>query len=73
MKSFEPAAQIIEHTLIEYEENPDKFLPNSYSIIEDTINNIPPELDIIDETFKCLIPKYQGVKEFHMLARIGSL
>ena len=31
-------------------------LPNSNSIIEDNINNIPPELDIIDENFKCLIP-----------------
>ena len=56
MKIFEPAAQIIEHALIEYEEHPDKFIPNSNSIIEDTINNIPSELDIIDETFKCLIP-----------------
>ena len=44
MKIFEPAAQIIEHALIEYEEHPDKFIPNSNSIIEDTINNIPPEL-----------------------------
>ena len=60
MKIFEPAAQIIEHALIEYEEHPDKFIPNSNSIIEDTINNIPPELDIIDETFKCLIPNDNG-------------
>ena len=43
MKIFEPAAQIIEHALIEYEEHPDKFIPNSNSIIEDAINNIPPE------------------------------
>ena len=56
MKFFEPAAQIIEHALIEYEEHPDKFLPNSNSIIEDNINNIPPEIEIIDESFKCLIP-----------------
>ena len=41
MKIFKPAAQIIEHALIEYEEHPDKFLPNSNSIIEDNINNIP--------------------------------
>ena len=60
MKIFEPAAQIIEHALIEYEEHPDKFIPNSNSIIEDTINNIPPELDIIDETFKYLIPNDDG-------------
>ena len=55
MKIFEPAAQIIEHALIEYEEHPDKFLPNSSSTIEDNINNITPERDIIDETFKFLI------------------
>ena len=42
MKIIKPAAQIIEHALIEYKEHPDKFLPNSNSIIEDNINNIPP-------------------------------
>ena len=56
MKIFEPAAHIIEHALIEYEEHPDKFLPNSNSTIEDNINNIPPEIDIIDEQFQFLIP-----------------
>ena len=56
MKIFKPAAQIIEHALIEYEEHPEKFLPNYNSMLEDNINNISPELDINGETFKCLIP-----------------
>ena len=66
MKIFEPAAQIIEHALIEYEEHPDKFLPNSNSLIEDNINNIPPELDIIDETFQFLIPNNQKDMEYDL-------
>ena len=66
MKIFEPAAQIIKHALIEYEEHPDKFLPNSNSLIEDNINNIPPELDIIDETFQFLIPNDQKDMEYDL-------
>ena len=34
MEIYEPAAQIIEHALLEYEEHPDKFIPNSSSTIE---------------------------------------
>ena len=60
MKIFEPAAHIIEHALIEYEEHPDKFLPNSNSTIEDNINNIPPEIDIIDEQLQFLIPNNEN-------------
>ena len=56
MKIFEPAAHIIQHALIEYDEHPDKFMPNSNTIIQDNINNLPPEIDIIDETFQFLIP-----------------
>ena len=56
MKIFEPATQLIEHAILEYKKHPDKFIPQSNSTIEDNINNIPPELDIIDETFKFLVP-----------------
>ena len=56
MKIFEPAAHIIQHALIEFDEHPDKFMPNSNTIIQDNINNLPPEIDIIDETFQFLIP-----------------
>ena len=56
MKIYEPAAQIIEHALLEYEEHPDKFIPNSSSTIEDNINSIIPETDLIDESYKFLIP-----------------
>ena len=48
MKIYEPAAQIIEHALLEYEEHPEKFIPTPHATIEDNINNIPPELDITD-------------------------
>ena len=57
MKIYEPAAQIIEHTLLEYEEHPDKFIPNSSSTIEDNINSIIPETDVIDDSYKFLIPR----------------
>ena len=56
MKIYEPAAQIIEHALLEYEEHPDKFIPNSSSTIEDNINSIIPETDVIDDSYKFLIP-----------------
>ena len=56
MKIYEPAAQIIEHALLEYEEHPDKFIPNSSSTIEDNINSIIPETDLIDDSYKFLIP-----------------
>ena len=49
MKIYEPAAQIIEHVLLDYEQNPDKFIPTSHSTIEDDNNNIPPDIDITDE------------------------
>ena len=37
-------------------EHPDKFIPNSSSTIEDNINSIIPETDLIDESYKFLIP-----------------
>ena len=52
MKIYEPATQIIEHALLEYEEHPDKFIPNSSSTIEDNINSIIPEKDVIDDSYK---------------------
>ena len=55
MKIYEPAAQIIEHALLEYEEHPDKFIPNSSSTIEDNINSIIPETDVIDDSYKFFI------------------
>ena len=57
MKIFKPAAQTIENAIIEYEEHPEKFAPNSNSIIENTTNNIPPELDILDTQYSFLIPE----------------
>ena len=56
MKIYESAAQIIEHALLKYEEHPDKFIPNSSSTIEDNINSMIPETDIIDDSYKFLIP-----------------
>ena len=56
MKIYEPAAEIIQHALLEYEEHPDKFIPTSHATIEDNINNIPPEFDIIDDKYSFLIP-----------------
>ena len=35
MKIYEPAAQIIEHALLDYNENPEKFIPNSHPTIEE--------------------------------------
>ena len=56
MKIYEPAAQIIKHALLEYEEHPEKFIPTPHATIEDKINNIPPELDITDDKYSFLIP-----------------
>ena len=56
MKIYEPAAQIIEHVLLEYEEHPEKFIPTPHATIEDNINNIPPELNITDDKYSFLIP-----------------
>ena len=56
MKIYEPAAQIIEYALLEYEEHPEKFIPTPHATIEDNINNIPPELDITDDKYSFLIP-----------------
>ena len=44
MKIFEPAARTIENAMIEYEEHPEKFAPNSNSIIENNSNIIPPRI-----------------------------
>ena len=55
MKIYKPAAQIIEHTLLEYEELPEKFIPTPHATIEDNINNIPPELNITDDKYSFLI------------------
>ena len=56
MKIYEPATQIIEHALLEYEEHPDKFIPMSHATIEDNINNIPQDFDIINDKYSFLIP-----------------
>ena len=56
MKIYEPAAQIIEHALLEYEEHPDKFIPMSHATIEDNINKIPQDFDIINDKYSFLIP-----------------
>ena len=56
MKIYEPAAQIIGHALLEYEEHPENFIPTPHATIEDNINNIPPELDITDDKYSFLIP-----------------
>ena len=56
MKIYEPATQIIEHAVLEYEEHPDQFIPTLHATIEDNINNIPPELDITDDRYSFLIP-----------------
>ena len=56
MKIYKPAAQIIEHALLEYEEHPEKFIPTPHATIEDNINNIPPEHNITDDKYSFLIP-----------------
>ena len=56
MKIYEPAAEIIEHALLEYEEHPDKFHPNFNSIIDENINKISQELQIIDDEYNFLLP-----------------
>ena len=56
MKIYEPAAEIIEHVLLEYEEHPDKFHPNFNSIIDENINKISQELQIIDDEYNFLLP-----------------
>ena len=57
MNIYEPAAKTIENAIIEYEEHPEKFAPNSNSIIETNSNNIPPEVDIINTEYNFLIPQ----------------
>ena len=57
MKIFEPAAKTIKNAIIEYEEHPDKFTPNSHSILENDTNNIPPDLHILDTQYNFLIPE----------------
>ena len=61
MKIFEPTAKTIDNTIIEYEEHPDKFAPNSHSIVENNSNNIPPELEIIDTQYNFLIPEDETI------------
>ena len=56
MKIYEPAAEIIEHVLLEYEEHPDKFHANFNSIIDENINKITQELQIIDDKYNFLLP-----------------
>ena len=57
MKIYEPAAKTIENAIIEYEEHPEKFVPNSNSIIETNNNSIPPEVDTINTQYNFLIPQ----------------
>ena len=66
MKIYKPAAQIIEHALLEYEEHPDQFIPTHHATIEDNINNIPPELDITDDRYSFLIPSENTVNEYDL-------
>ena len=56
MKIYEPAAEIIEHALFEYEEHPENFHLNPNSIIEEDINKIIPPLQILDDTYNFLLP-----------------
>ncbi|MCG8622811.1 MAG: AAA family ATPase, partial [Proteobacteria bacterium] len=56
MKIFEPAAKTIENAMIEYEEHPEKFAPNSNSTIHSN-NIIQPELEIMDTEYNFLIPE----------------
>ena len=56
MKILKPAAQIIEHALLVYEEHPEKFIPTPHATIEENINNIPPEHNITDDKYSFLIP-----------------
>ena len=60
MKIYEPAAEIKEHALLEYEEHPDKFHPNFNSIIDKNINKISQELQIIDDENNFLLPDTQS-------------
>ena len=66
MKIYEPAAQIIEHALLEYEEHSEKFIPTPHATIEDNINNIPPELDITDDKYSFLIPSEYTNKTYDL-------
>ena len=56
MKIYEPAAELIEHALLEYEEHPEKFHPTFNSIIDENINKISQELQIIDDEYNFLLP-----------------
>jgi len=56
MKIYEPAAEIIEHALLEYEEHPDKFIPTSHATIEDNTNDIPPNFNLTQDKYSFLIP-----------------
>ena len=57
MNIYEPTAKTIENAIVEYEEHPEKFVPNSNSITETNTNNIPPEVDIINNQYNFLIPQ----------------
>ena len=57
MKIYEPAAEIIEHALLEYEEHPEKFCPNLQPIIDETITQINKEVEIIDDSYNYLLPE----------------
>ena len=57
MNIYEPTAKTIENAIIEYEEHPEKFAPNSNLIIETNSNNIPPEVGIINTEYNFLIPQ----------------
>ena len=65
MKIYGPAAEIIEHALLEYEEHPDKFHPHFDSIIDENINKITQELQIIDHKYNFLLPDAES-KEYNL-------
>ena len=49
-----------------YEEHLDQFIPTHHAIIEDNINNIPPELDITDDRYSFLIPSKNTLNEYDL-------
>ena len=65
MKIYEPAAEIIEHVLLEHKEHPDKFHPNFNSIIYENINKISHKLQIIDDEYNFLLPDAE-INEYHL-------
>ena len=62
MKTYEPAAEIIEYALLEYEEHPELFRPNFESIIDESVTQINKELEIIDDSYNYLLPEIENTE-----------